>query len=160
MRLGGFYGLTAFSLLLLDDEREVADKIAAMNADMNATILKDLSKEFLYLGYTVDNFPFMYDCAGKNDAIEVIFPAENPGMTFDTKNVFTLKKDALRKFLTQYNDVETLRCLEYSKYTLDEEDKDIIKKKARDLDTGAYAVDRNLSVNNDIESEMLYLKGF
>ena len=61
MRLGGFYGLTAFSLLLLDDEREVADKIAAMNADMNATILKDLSKEFLYLGYTVDNFPFMYD---------------------------------------------------------------------------------------------------
>lgn len=68
MRLGGFYGLTAFSLLLLDDEREVADKIAAMNADMNATILKDLSKEFLYLGYTVDNFPFMYDCAGKNDA--------------------------------------------------------------------------------------------
>lgn len=92
--------------------------------------------------------------------IKVIFPAENPGMTFDTKNVFTLKKDALRKFLTQYNDVETLRCLEYSKYTLDEEDKDIIKKKARDLDTGAYAVDRNLSVNNDIESEMLYLKGF
>lgn len=68
MRLGGFYGLTAFSLLLLNDEREVADKIAAMNADMNATILKDLSKEFLYLGYTVDNFPFMYDCAGKNDA--------------------------------------------------------------------------------------------
>lgn len=50
-------------------------------------------------------------------------------MTFDTKNVFTLKKDALRKFLTQYNDVETLRCLEYSKYTLDEEDKDIIKKR-------------------------------
>ena len=41
MRLGGFYGLTAFSLLLLDDEREVADKIAAMNADMNATIIKD-----------------------------------------------------------------------------------------------------------------------
>ena len=38
--------------------------------------------------------------------------------------------------------------------------KNIIKKKARDLDTGAYAVDRNISVNNDIESEMLYLKGF
>lgn len=68
MRLGGFYGLTAFSLLLLDNEREVTDKIAAMNADMNATILKDLSKEFLYLGYTIDNFPYMYDCAGKNDA--------------------------------------------------------------------------------------------
>lgn len=59
MRLGGFYGLTAFSLLLLNDEREVADKIAAMNADMNATILKDLSKEFLYLGYTVDNLEFV-----------------------------------------------------------------------------------------------------
>ena len=81
-------------------------------------------------------------------------------MIFDPKNVFTLKTDALRKFLTQYNDVETLRCLEYSKYLLDEEDKNIIKKKARDLDTGAYAVDRNISVNNDIESEMLYLKGF
>ena len=92
--------------------------------------------------------------------IKVIFPAENPGMIFDPKNVFTLKTDALRKFLTQYNDVETLRCLEYSKYLLDEEDKNIIKKKARDLDTGAYAVDRNISVNNDIESEMLYLKGF
>lgn len=68
MRLAGFYGLTAFNLLLLDENFDVCNKISMVNADMNSLILADLYKEFTYLAHTLDNFPFTYDCEGKNEA--------------------------------------------------------------------------------------------
>lgn len=92
--------------------------------------------------------------------VEIIFPAINPGITFTPKYLNGIDEAALRRFLIQYNDVDTLKCFEYPKTQLSEQEKEYIKKKAYSLETGEYAVDRNLKVNNDLESELLFLKEF
>lgn len=95
-----------------------------------------------------------------NTRVDIIYPADNPGITFTPIGFQQFNKTALSKFLTLYNDYESLKCLDLSKAYLSDDDREFIKQKAYKFKTGAFAVDNNLEVNNLVDSEDLYLKEF
>lgn len=95
-----------------------------------------------------------------NRRIQLIYPAQNPGVTFQPTGFNQFNKQALSKFLTLYNDYESLKCLDLPKAYLLDDDREFIKQKAYNFKTGAFAVDHNLEVNDLVDSEVLYLKEF
>ena len=53
MRLAGFYGFTAINLMAIQDSTDVISYVQNLNSTLNDQILRDLSKEFYFLGTNI-----------------------------------------------------------------------------------------------------------
>lgn len=94
--------------------------------------------------------------------IKIIFPAENPeDIEIIPDDIKSINKDLFSYFLTKYNDMTSIRCMQYKKMTLVAEDIDELRKKAYDLSSGAVAVDKEISVHDvDAIGQCLFMKEF
>ena len=93
--------------------------------------------------------------------IKVVFPAGMPnGVTLTPDYATTVNEEKLAKFLTMINDFNSLKCLQYRKATLTEDDKQLLRDLGRSLTTGEFAADRNLPVSSSVPTQTLDLSEF
>lgn len=93
--------------------------------------------------------------------ILVVYPANKPeDMELSVTKKSDLDMSVLASFLSRYNDFDSLRCFKLRKCELTEDDKKIIRDKARYLNTGEFAADRNIKEEIPIQSTMLKLDSF
>lgn len=102
------------------------------------------------------------DLSDLQKRIKIIFPAENPEEAeIIPDDIKSINEDLFCYFLTKYNDLASLRCMQYKKMMLTAEDVDELRKKAYDLSSGAVAVDKEISVHNvDDIGQCLFMKEF
>ena len=93
--------------------------------------------------------------------VRVIFPAEAPE-DFVPEPTMSRKinKDKLSQFLSFVNDFETIKALKLYRADLTEEERKILKERQYKLTSGAFAVDRNMTVNDNYDDSLLTLKEF
>ena len=67
MRLAGFYGFTAINLMAIQDSTDVISYVQNLNSTLNDQILRDLSKEFYFLGRSLDSLELELESKEAND---------------------------------------------------------------------------------------------
>lgn len=112
---------------------------------------------------------FMSVCNGLTEAdlaelrkrTQIIFPAACPA-TFEIKpvNKRALNMNELRYFLSLVNDYDTLRAFHMQRFDLSEDERKYLKDRQYKLVSGAFAVDRNMVVNDVYDDALLTLKEF
>lgn len=94
--------------------------------------------------------------------IALVFPGECPeGELILGSGVGAVDRDSFSHFLSRYGDKDSTRCMQYYSMPTTEEDKKFLREKSYLLSSGAYAVDTNVKVHEDVASgECLFLKEF
>ena len=94
--------------------------------------------------------------------IKIVYPVEIKDEDFTiTSSAKTTNKMILAQFLTMVNDNVSLKHIRGYRSPLTEDMKNVLRKKARELETGEFAVDRNKPVHQfKTESVMINLKEF
>jgi hypothetical protein len=94
--------------------------------------------------------------------VEVCFPRMCDSVEFVGEGKQSINLDMLGKLLSLCNDLPGLRQINRTKTSLSEEEIQMFRKKAHELKTGEFAVDRNEPVDssNLVNSEVLFLREF
>lgn len=159
-----------------------SDKIPAMNLkcaingkEIYAKYLKFLEENNVTCKYSVLTNPKLpilfaqYSGLFDTDEIEdvtkrvkLVYPAEMPaGVEIRPTLRKEIDLDKLAHFLSMYNDFESLRCIQMRKRDLDDNDKNILRQKAKALRTGEFAADRNIEPEfNRVKTTTLSLDAF
>mgnify|MGYP007106266091 CR=1 FL=1 len=71
MRLAGFYGFTAINLMAIQDSTNVISYVQNLNSILNDQILRDLSKEFYFLGRSLDSLELELESKEAKDFYQI-----------------------------------------------------------------------------------------
>ena len=71
MRLAGFYGFTAINLMAIQESIDVISYVQNLNSTLNDQILRDLSKEFYFLGRSLDSLELELESKEAKDFYQI-----------------------------------------------------------------------------------------
>lgn len=93
--------------------------------------------------------------------IKVIFPAPKPP-DFKMQPAFgyKLNKKELSDFLSLVNDYDTARSFSVPRRDLTNEERDYLRQRQYKITSGEFAVDRNITVNDTFDDNLITLKEF
>lgn len=94
--------------------------------------------------------------------IQLVFPAEAPEGTRIEPVVYSdVDVDKLRLFMGLYGSKAAMKCMGMRSYSLTDEDKALLREKAKSLMSGAYAADKNLMYDTkNVRSQVIDLDAF
>lgn len=93
--------------------------------------------------------------------VKLIFPAPKPDdFIFSCTARRQIDEPQLSGFLSLVNDFKTIRSLKLYKRDLTEEEKAFLRERQRQLETGEFAVDKNIPVHEQYDDSLLCLKEF
>lgn len=93
--------------------------------------------------------------------VKLVYPAECPGdVELLPSTRMDLNKEKLAKFLSLYNDFDSLRFFGLRKIDLTDQDKEMLRGKARKLSSGEFAADKNLQQRPKVATKSLDLDCF
>ena len=107
------------------------------------------------LWYFARNQPYFSENDLKNleTRLNLTFPSACPeGVTVKPITWFDVNQEKFFKFLTMVNDYDSLKCFGAQRVQLSEDDKQMLRERAKSLANGEYAADKNLEADTKIET--------